>query len=106
MESKKLQMQINPHKEPSVYAYLKKLEFEGHGEKGYENKKIIEIIRAWVNLMDLYDETDTIRLAMLLARGGASPAVADVHPAVEDDNDDDYMAVLNSARQRANQKRI
>jgi uncharacterized UPF0160 family protein len=104
MESKVIQMRINPHKEPLVYNYLKKLEFEGSGEKGYENKKIVEIIRAWVHLMDMYDETDNIKLAMTLARGIASPPSIKTEDEVvfddADENEEDFLALLQSAKDK------
>ncbi|MEI4615997.1 hypothetical protein [Bacillus cereus] len=123
MESKKLQMLINPTKAPEAYQLVKRWETEGAGEKGYENKKILEILHAWSHLMELYGVTDTMKLAMLLARGTAVPVQAiPVQHAIEpepkelrerseetiqeaDQNDQDYLALLAGVQAHAKMKR-
>lgn len=125
MEPKKLQMSINPIKAPEAYELVKRWEVEAGGEKGYENKKIQEVLAAWSNLMEMHGVTDTMKLAMLLARGTAVPASVplvqdiknievsqqenDVYQdelvGEEDPNEMDYMALLANAQARAENQR-
>lgn len=116
-------MLINPTKAPEAYQLVKRWETEGAGEKGYENKKILEILHAWSHLMELYGVTDTMKLAMLLARGTAVPVQAiPVQHAIEpepkerrerseetiqeaDQNDQDYLALLAGVQAHAKMKR-
>jgi predicted nucleic acid-binding protein len=115
MEPKKLQMSINPIKAPEAYQLVKRWEKEGSGEKGYENKKIQEVLTAWSNLMELHGITDTMKLAMLLARGVPTPISTTEHTNVQteenttisqtenikeetDPHDQDYLAILASAQ--------
>jgi predicted nucleic acid-binding protein len=117
MEPKKLQMSINPIKAPEAYQLVKRWEKEGSGEKGYENKKKIqEVLTAWSNLMELHGITDTMKLAMLLARGVPTPISTNSreHTNVQteentisqtenikeetDPHDQDYLAILASAQ--------
>ncbi|EOQ00421.1 hypothetical protein [Bacillus cereus] len=123
MENKRLQMKINSIKEPTVYRFVKQLEKEGCNEKGYENKKILDILNAWIHLTDIYKETDTMKLAMLLARGGQAPQidrtvnesetvekeiveeVKGIEKEQVDPNEQDYLAMLAGVKQKARQKR-
>lgn len=117
MEPKKLQMSINPIKSPEAYQLVKRWEKEGSGEKGYENKKIQEVLTAWANLMELHGVTDTMKLAMLLARGvpapisnvqqssvqpeetlGNSISTSDSVEEEPDPHEQDYLALLASAQ--------
>lgn len=114
-------MSINPTKEPAVYQFVKRLEAEGGGEKGYENRKIQEALRAWVNLMEMYNETDTMKLAMLLARGIPTPISESATPSVNtvqndtkeptmtyeeiDPNEGDYLALLANTQAKAQAQR-
>ncbi len=118
-------MSINPIKAPEAYQLVKRWEKEGSGEKGYENKKIQEVLIAWSNLMELYGVTDTMKLAMLLARGGPAPISNEEHkassihppevptgpandPIIEeeiDPNEEDYLAILAGVQQKAKAKR-
>ncbi|MCU5571112.1 hypothetical protein OCA42_14580 [Bacillus cereus] len=125
MENKRLQMKINSIKEPTVYRFVKQLEKEGCNEKGYENKKILDILNAWIHLTDIYKEKDTMKLAMLLARGGQTPQinhtvnesesetvekeiveeVKGIETEQVDPNEQDYLAMLAGVKQKARQKR-
>ena len=126
MEPKKLQMSINPTKTPEAYQLVKRWENEGSGEKGYENKKILEVLNAWSNLMELHGVTDTMKLAMLLARGNSAPIQSvsneiryqkeeesvsssentkDGVTEEEDPNDEDYLAILAGVQANAKVKR-
>ncbi|PEQ06757.1 hypothetical protein [Bacillus toyonensis] len=126
MEPKKLQMSINPTKTPEAYHLVKRWENEGSGEKGYENKKILEVLNAWSNLMELHGVTDTMKLAMLLARGNSAPIQSvsneiryrkeeesvsssektkDGVTEEEDPNDEDYLAILAGVQANAKVKR-
>ncbi|MGG3652568.1 hypothetical protein ABES36_14185 [Bacillus pseudomycoides] len=121
MEPKKLQMSINPIKAPEAYQLVKRWEKEGSGEKGYENKKIQEVLTAWSNLMELHGVTDTMKLAMLLARGVPAPlssiqqtstqteeTVLTTPDSVEeeiDPNEEDYLALLAGVQAKAQAQR-
>lgn len=121
MEPKKLQMSINPIKAPEAYQLVKRWEKEGSGEKGYENKKIQEVLTAWSNLMELHGVTDTMKLAMLLARGVPAPissiqqtstqtekTVLTSSDSVEeeiDPNEEDYLALLAGVQAKAQAQR-
>ncbi|PGV98342.1 hypothetical protein COD86_05190 [Bacillus cereus] len=121
MEPKKLQMSINPIKAPEAYQLVKRWEKEGSGEKGYENKKIQEVLTAWSNLMELHGVTDTMKLAMLLARGVPAPissiqqtstqteeTVLTSPDSVEeeiDPNEEDYLALLAGVQAKAQAQR-
>ncbi|OUB39975.1 hypothetical protein [Bacillus thuringiensis] len=126
MELKKLQMSINPIKTPEAYQLVKRWENEGSGEKGYENKKILEVLNAWSNLMELHGVKDTMKLAMLLARGNAAP-ITSILSGIEyqkeeesisssektegvmteevDPNEEDYLAILAGVQAKAKVKR-
>ncbi|QDZ76631.1 hypothetical protein [Bacillus cereus] len=121
MEPKKLQMSINPIKAPEAYQLVKRWEKEGSGEKGYENKKIQEVLTAWSNLMELHGVTDTMKLAMLLARGVPAPVssiqqtstqteetvLTSPAPVEEeiDPNEEDYLALLAGVQAKAQAQR-
>ncbi|OLR25988.1 hypothetical protein [Bacillus cereus] len=121
MEPKKLQMSINPIKAPEAYQLVKRWEKEGSGEKGYENKKIQEVLTAWSNLMELHGVTDTMKLAMLLARGVPAPVssiqqtstqteetvLTSPDPVEEeiDPNEEDYLALLAGVQAKAQAQR-
>ncbi|QWH75338.1 hypothetical protein EXW59_00025 (plasmid) [Bacillus mycoides] len=126
MEPKKLQMSINPTKTPEAYQLVKRWENEGSGEKGYENKKILEVLNAWSNLMELHGVKDTMKLAMLLARGNAAPIKSilseigyqkeeesisssekteGVMTEEVDPNEEDYLAILAGVQANAKVKR-
>lgn len=122
MEPKKLQMSINPAKAPEAYQLVKRWEKEGSGEKGYENKKIQEVLTAWSNLMELHGVTDNMKLAMLLARGISVPMSVEQEispqkqetPIIKeepvmnvetDPNEQDYLAILASAQAKAKAQR-
>lgn len=121
MEPKKLQMSINPIKAPEAYQLVKRWEKEGSGEKGYENKKIQEVLAAWSNLMELHGVTDTMKLAMLLARGVPAPVssiqqtstqtedtvLTSPDPVEEeiDPNEEDYLALLAGVQAKAQAQR-
>ncbi|MGE6619660.1 hypothetical protein [Bacillus mycoides] len=126
MELKKLQMSINPTKTPEAYQLVKRWENEGSGEKGYENKKILEVLNAWSNLMELHGVKDTMKLAMLLARGNMAP-ITSILSGIEyqkeeesisssektegvmteevDPNEEDYLAILAGVQANAKVKR-
>ncbi len=119
-------MSINPIKTPEAYQLVKRWENEGSGEKGYENKKILEVLNAWSNLMELHGVKDTMKLAMLLARGNAAP-ITSILSGIEyqkeeesisssektegvmteevDPNEEDYLAILAGVQAKAKVKR-
>ncbi|MDK7480957.1 hypothetical protein ACS2BX_25695 [Bacillus cereus group sp. BceL300] len=122
MELKKLQMQINAAKAPGAYQLVKRWEEEGGGEKGYEAKKIQDVLSAWSNLSEMYGTNDIMKLAMMLAQGKSAPAaqVTAVEPTsteetyveeetekVEevDPNEGDYLAIIAGAKKRAEEQR-
>lgn len=66
LQKKKLQIELNPKKDKTVYNLVMKLEKESDGEKGYVNKQLKKRLEMYQVLAEVSGEEDPIELVKKL----------------------------------------
>ncbi|MED1474520.1 peptidylprolyl isomerase [Bacillus pseudomycoides] len=66
LQKKKLQIELNPKKDKTIYNLIAKLEQEGEGEKGYVNKQVKKRLEMYQVLSEVAGEDDPIELVKKL----------------------------------------
>ncbi|WP_420975036.1 peptidylprolyl isomerase [Bacillus thuringiensis] len=98
LQKKKLQIELNPKKDKTVYQLVEKLEVESEGEKGYVNKQIKRRLEMYQILSEVAGEDDPVELVkkilMNMQKYGGQHKMENDEPA-SNETVDNAMGLIN-----------